>query len=170
MIAYKFLASGTLGPFTGARWEPGEWVEVEGPLEPCANGIHACTGDHLAYWLGEELWTVEVDGEVVDEGTVLVARRGRLVDRVAGWPASSLPFARDCAARAEELAREMPGDDRLAQLAEEAAYCAERGEALPWAILAGYVAAVAADLREAGGFEAERARQSSVLAELLTRS
>ncbi len=98
MIAYKFLRAGSIGTFSGASWPaPGEWLEAAGALEACASGVHACPLDALAYWLDDELWTVELDGEMLDLGTALVARRGRLVARAEGWPQVSSEFARDCA-------------------------------------------------------------------------
>ena len=32
--------------------EPGEWVEVEGELIPCENGLHLCRERDLIAWLG----------------------------------------------------------------------------------------------------------------------
>ena len=48
VIAYKFLNAGAVGLFSRLAWPvpndavPGAWVEAEGPLEVCRNGIHAC--------------------------------------------------------------------------------------------------------------------------------
>jgi hypothetical protein len=86
MIAYKFLLPGRLAPFSGVRWPvPGEWLESSGQLEECRNGVHVCVARDLPYWLGDELWTVELDGEVLPASYKLVARRGTLGERVAGW-------------------------------------------------------------------------------------
>jgi hypothetical protein len=47
--------------------------------------VHACRADQLAYWLHEELWRVEVDGEQIEGPDCVVAARGRLVARVDAW-------------------------------------------------------------------------------------
>jgi hypothetical protein len=168
MIAYKFLSQGAIGPFSRAEWRPaGEWLEVEGPLEVCANGVHACSRDALAYWLGEELWAVELDGEIADEGTILLAARGRLISRIERWPAASPRFAAACAGRARELSGRAPENARVEGLATEAAEHSERAEEPRHAVIAAYAAAVAAEILELGGFDAERAWQSRILADHL---
>jgi hypothetical protein len=168
VIAYKFLSGGAVGPFSTVEWPaPGAWLEVDGPPEVCANGLHACSRDTLAYWLGEELWEVELDGEIVDEGTVLVAGRGRLLSRVDRWPSESLRFAEACAERALELSARAPENARVKGLATEAFEHAERAEQPRHAVIAAYAAAVAADIVDAGGFDTERAWQSRTLADLL---
>jgi hypothetical protein len=62
------------------EWQPGEWQEVEGDLEQCANGLHL-TIDPFA-WFGHhahpEFYHVEIDGLVLDCGNEVVARRVRL--------------------------------------------------------------------------------------------
>jgi hypothetical protein len=168
MIAYKFLSQGAIGPFSAAQWpSAGEWLEVDEPLEVCAYGVHACSRDALAYWLGEELWAVELDGKIVDEGTVLLAGRGRLASRIDRWPAVSLRFAAACAERARELSARVPENARVQGLAAEAAEHAERAEEPRHAVIAAYAAAVAADILDPGSFDAERAWQSRTLAHLL---
>ena len=173
MIALKFLQPGRRGRFSDAQWPtptgkvPGAWVEAEGPLELCANGIHACSPRQLAYWLDQELWRVELDGELDTGPTLLLARRGRLLERVDGWPLAAEAFAADCAERTAELVATRPGDSRLTELAEDAAWHAERAAEPRQAVLAAYTAAVAADADRPGGFDEERARQSESLAERL---
>ena len=67
MIAFKFLARGAVGPFTGFAWptpmasSPGGWVEVPPEALP-DRGIHACLADHLSFWVDDELWIVGADG------------------------------------------------------------------------------------------------------------
>src|SRR5206468_5119819 len=75
VIAYKFLAPGSVGPFTGYRWEPGRWVEVHA-LDPCRRGIHACRVRDLPIWLDAELWEIELDGGIVEQDRKVVAGRG----------------------------------------------------------------------------------------------
>jgi hypothetical protein len=173
MMAYKFLAAGAVAPFSRAGWPtpsgdaPAAWVVVEGPLVTCANGVHACSRDALAYWFDDELWAIELAGEIVDAGTALVARRGRLLERIAGWPAVSPAFASDCAAHARRCVAAAGADARLAEVVADADYHAARAQAPRDAVVAAYAAAVAAGAVADGGFEAERARQSDVLARLL---
>jgi hypothetical protein len=83
--AYKFLSAGRVAPFSGLRWPEGEWVEADGPLEACRSGIHACLPQHLAYWVMDELWEIELDGEILEDELKVVGRRGRLVGPVAAW-------------------------------------------------------------------------------------
>jgi hypothetical protein len=165
VIVYKFLAAGATGRFSARRWPaPGTWLEVAGPLEACTNGIHACRADALACWLDDELWSVELGGEVVEEPTVLIARRGRLVEQVDRWPDVAPALGEACAGRARALADRLPDDARIAELAGDAA---EPASSAREALLATYAAAVAAELAEPGGFDVERQWQSQCLALLL---
>ena len=84
VIAYKFLGAGAVSPFSGFRWQPGAWVEAA-PLEPCRNGIHACTVPQLPYWLAPDLWEIELDGELVVHARKLVATRARLLRHMHAW-------------------------------------------------------------------------------------
>src|SRR5690242_18164858 len=104
--AYKFLRPGAVAPFTAVPWPqpdgdgPGAWLE-SAVAEPCRRGVHACTAADLPYWLQDELWEVELDGDVQRVGHKLVARRGRLVRRIADWNEDAArAFSRDCAGRA----------------------------------------------------------------------
>jgi hypothetical protein len=88
---YKFLRAGTVSPFTGYRWMgPGGSDQQEPPGAPdrpslCRAGIHACRIRDLPYWLHDELWRIELDGDVVESDLKVVAPRGRLIERVAAW-------------------------------------------------------------------------------------
>jgi hypothetical protein len=168
MIAFKFLCHGAIGRFSEAQWPAeGQWLEAEGALVPCANGVHACTPETLAYWFDDELWSVELDGEIQDLGTVLLARRGRLRSPVDAWPGVALQFAEDCLAQVRSLAASVPGAARVDGLAAEAFEHAERAAVARHAVIAAYATAVAADIVQDGGFDAERRRQSRRLAQLL---
>ena len=105
MIAYKFLGAGRVTTFSGVAWpEPGSWVEAEAELEGCLSGIHALRAQALLGWIDDELWTCELDGAIEDDGEVLVAERGRLLERVESWTEdSAYDFARTCAARGRQL-------------------------------------------------------------------
>jgi hypothetical protein len=115
MQAYKFLRPHAVGPFSGFRWPlptggaPGRWVTAPGRLQPCLNGVHACRISDLPFWLTEELWRIELEGAVVEEETVVIAERGRLVSRVDEWTGeTALEYADACAARARGHAAAAP--------------------------------------------------------------
>jgi hypothetical protein len=104
VIAYKFLSSDRVGLFSGVQWpEPGTWLEADDEVERCVSGIHALHAEGLLGWIDDELWTCELDGIVEDDDQELVAERGRLLERVAGWNETAAhDFARACAARGRE--------------------------------------------------------------------
>ena len=160
MIAYKFLRADGTGVFTRFAWPlpadgPGAWVETE--PDPCRSGIHACRVGDLPYWAGRVLYAIELDGEIVEHKTKVVARRGRLLVRVDAWDDDfRAAYTRHCADRAHEIAR-ATGLERWEDVIEPSV---PEGPAL-----LGFVAARIAE--RAGGvpaYHAERARQSEWLA------
>ena len=102
---YKFLRRGRIARFSGLVWPLDEWVKVEAPLVPCVNGIHVCRHADLPYWLSDELWEVDVEGEQMPGAQKLVVERARLRGRVERWPTPiARAFAADCARRVQDLA------------------------------------------------------------------
>jgi hypothetical protein len=173
MRAHKFLAPGALGPFSGFAWpepdgrRPGAWVEWDGPLVPCASGVHALRLGALPTWLDDELWSVELEDPVVEDAGVLVSGRGRLVERVEGWdPAAAREFARGCVERARAYAAP-PAPPRAAECADDAVRYADAVRRPRDAAVVGYVAAHAAEAAGEGGLARERAAQARWLAERL---
>ena len=80
------------------HWTPGRWRSVRGPLVPCEHGLHVITVAQLPQWLGPAIWRVETDGELVDAGDKLVARRARITERVEAWDERTARlFLADCA-------------------------------------------------------------------------
>jgi hypothetical protein len=165
VIAYKFLTAAAESPFTGFEWDvpdggPGPWIEA--PAEPCRSGIHACRRDDLPLWLGRELYELELDGEIVEEPTKLVASRARLVRHIDAWDARLRDaYTRMCADRAHELA--IGTSPPLGEWDAVIEPSVPEGPAL-----LGFVAARIAE--ERGGRAAyleERARQARWLAERL---
>ena len=129
--------------------------------------MHATSLDTLAYWFEDELWTVELDGEILNLGTSLVAQRGRLVKQIDAWPQVSPEFAHDCATHAQSLAEQSSGNARVAALAAEAAEHSKHATTPRHAVIAAYATAVAADLVQPGAFDTERRRQSRRIAAIL---
>lgn len=86
MTFVKFLRPGAVSPLAGLRWPvDGSWIDVVGELRACRLGLHACRPEDMPYWLAEELWMVELDGQVLVAEHKVVARRARLLERVAEW-------------------------------------------------------------------------------------
>jgi hypothetical protein len=123
MLAYKFLRSGRVGPFSHFRWpEPGVWVKADERVETCRSGIHACRLQDLPWWLADELWEIELGDPARVDGHKLVATAGRLRSRVEHWtPAAAQEYAEACAWRARgsavqalRLAAHAPAGEELA--------------------------------------------------------
>jgi hypothetical protein len=161
VIAYKFLGAGRVAPFTGFRWPVDEWVEAA-EVGRCRHGVHACRADQLPYWLGRELWDVELDGRIVEHERKIVATRGRLMRRREEWtPALLYDFAGDVLRRSRR---------RFGAVAGLGGYVAD----IEWFRANGHVGLVAFGAARAaeiaGGpaaYHAERARQARWLAERL---
>ena len=161
MNAYKFLEDGAVSPFAGFRWPVGDWVEAAS-ANVCRLGIHACRVGDLPFWLGPELWEVELAGDVVAHERKVVAPRGRLVRRIEQWDESARrDFGTSVLARTRL---------RFGAVAGLAGYVGDMEQHLRTGRvpLAAFGAARAAEL--GGGrveYERERARQAAWLAERL---
>jgi len=103
MIAYKFLRSGRIGPFSAFQWpEVGVWVRAPRDLAACKRGIHACRVSDLPWWLADELWEIELDGDVQPDEHKIIAPAGRLRSQIEAWtPACAQEYADACAWRAQ---------------------------------------------------------------------
>jgi hypothetical protein len=133
MLAYKFLRAGAVGPFSGFPWPrpeasgPGPWIEARPFRGACGHGIHGCDDDHLVYWLNDELWLIELGGEVAAADKKLIAPRGRLIRRVEAWNGELARRLADAGiARARELVAAATGEGaELARgyLADAVTYC-----------------------------------------------
>ena len=137
-------------------------METEGPLELCGNGIHACTPAQTPFWLADELWAVELDGEILQTEVALIAARARLAETVMKWDETArVAFCSDCAARA----RRRTIEPRSQPLVDRVVAWAPGG----WAASVAYWAAVLAGETRAGrrdgpdyerAFAVERAEQA----------
>ena len=125
MLAYKFLRAGRVGPFSHFHWpQAGVWVQAPADVTVCGSGIHACRTQDLPWWLSDELWQVELAGEVRLEEHKLVAGAGRLRARVESWtPACAQEYADACAWRARERAVQALERAGHQDVADELAAC-----------------------------------------------
>jgi hypothetical protein len=165
VIAYKFLRLDGTSVFTGFRWElpqggPGQWIDAR--VDPCRSGIHACRVSDLPFWVGRSLYEIELEGEVVERRSKLVASRGRLLRRVEAWnEASRDEYTRMCADRAHELAFSVSPPLETWDAVVEPSI--PEGPAL-----LGFVAArIAEEISGAGAYHEERASQTEWLVERL---
>jgi len=157
MRAYKFLRTGGVGPFSRYAWplpradRPGAWVISGGGTVLCHSGIHACRVADLPWWLQDELWEAELDGEIAAGRHKVTAPRARLVRRVDAWDAAcARRFGDACAQRAHGHAARaaagtgevMPDAARIATaMAGDAATRARSGAAIVAAYIAAHTAA-----------------------------
>jgi hypothetical protein len=171
MMMHKFLATGALGPLSGFAWPvpaagaPGAWVEVDGPLELCARGVHVCRTFDLAHWIHDELWEVETAGDPIDGLDCIVVRRARLVRRIDAWSGpGARRFADACVEHAAARAGPAPADG-VRDLLDDARFMATRG----YVALAAFTVAVAvsrlgAEAGPDGAYRQERTWQSAFIA------
>jgi hypothetical protein len=177
VIVYKFLSCGAVGPFSGFRWPtpaagaPGAWVAAA--REGAAYGVHACRASDLPYWMDDELWIAELEGEVRATEHQVVAPRARLVAPVAGWPELARALGDDCAAalRARVDAALAGGGlapdvaEQLRGYVADAEACARGGNPAAAAYVAARASAVLAG--DQAGFTGERRRQAEWLQQRL---
>jgi hypothetical protein len=106
MSLYVFLRPGRIATLSEREWpEPGTWMHagVDAPRE----AVGAYRLEDLLWCLDDELWEVEVDGETIDEGRMLIAERARLARQVEAWgPAAAQELVETCAHRVRDAAAE----------------------------------------------------------------
>src|SRR5690554_5562168 len=71
--------------------QPGEWLQVNGEIIPCRNGLHACTPDNVFEWIvpNARLFVFEGDNaqDFKIEHSKIVYRRARLLSEITEtWP------------------------------------------------------------------------------------
>jgi len=161
VIAYKFLRRDGTSVFTGFRWPlpnggPGAWVDA--PVEPCRSGVHACRLADLPLWVGRDLYEIELDGEIVEQPSKIVASRARLLRRIDAWDDELRDvYTRMCADRAHALALGAP--PRLEGWDAVVEPSVPEGPAL-----LGFVAArIAEQISGRQAYHGERARQAEWL-------
>jgi hypothetical protein len=125
MIAYKFLRGGRVGPFSKVAWpEPGIWVRADAATDQCRRGIHACRPRDLPWWLADELWEIELDGEPQIGEHKLLASAGTLRSQINGWARGcAQEYAEVCAWRARDRTLEALNRAGHIQAADQLAAC-----------------------------------------------
>ena len=107
-------------------WTPGEWRDLDaGRAKPralvaCEYGLHVFEPKNIIRWIGPALWIAEVEGETLDNGDKVVARKARLVRPVEHWIPALRTWALDSANHACDDAEKVlanfeawaPSDDR----------------------------------------------------------
>lgn len=78
MTRLRFLRTDAFDPFCGLVWSTQSWVS-----DPM--GVVAYDAEHLPRWIANELWRVELDGELMVREHSVVAPRARLAERVTTW-------------------------------------------------------------------------------------
>jgi hypothetical protein len=161
MTAFKFLKPGRVAPFTGVAWpEAGAWLETAGEPALCTSGIHALRPSALPLWLAEELWRVDLDGEREVAPGLVVAPRGRLLERIDAWnDRCAREFSDSCLAALPAGGRNPVADQRAAD-AVDAARDVTAGAS---AAAVAYIAARAAESDRPDGYREERSRQAGWL-------
>jgi hypothetical protein len=173
---YKFLQTGGRSPLSRFDWPlptataPGAWVEVEGELRLCRNGLHVCQAADLPYWLHDELWEVETEGDFIEGLDCRVVRRARLIRKIGAWnDGGATRFVNACVAHAAARAGSTP-DTTVQAMLDDATVCANAG----YFAVGAYCAATAASRsspQEAGieqAFREERVWQGAwISSELL---
>jgi len=97
MKYYKWIADGLPIYGMGAYDLSGKWQYVEGPLSACENGFHVCRADQVHYWIGTELWEVEISDETINCGNKICCRGIRFVRRLAWDKDKMIRYAWCCA-------------------------------------------------------------------------
>jgi hypothetical protein len=120
-------------------------------------GIHAMQPTALPKWMTEKLWRVELTDDEESGGGIVLARRGRLVERINGWDDET------ACAYAEACIRYLPkgGSDIVRTRAADTVAAAATVVAGSAAASVGYCAAHAAESDSPGGYERERRRRRS---------
>ncbi len=175
MRAYAFLDPTAADYVSGVRWPvpddrgPGAWLEAEAD-----SPLRGYPADQLLWWLDQQLWEVELGGDVHETDRSVLGARGRLLAPVGSWtPDVARELSTDCALRLRDravAALEADGEEAAAAVLRaagdlesiaEAATLAASGEGVG-SLLAGYTA----DLIRFASFMPDPARGAAVAARI----
>jgi len=90
---YKFIDENNRGyndfdytEYLPCDGQPGKPLPtVEGEIEPCANGYHACKPQFVSRWIGAQLYEVKLTGTLVDGDDKTAASDIRIIRKVDAW-------------------------------------------------------------------------------------
>ena len=112
MTYYKFIDENNRGynefdytDYLPRDGQPGKPLPtVEGEIEPCENGYHACKPQFISHWINARLYEVELSGDLVDAEDKTAASDMRFIRKVDKWDAKTQRlFAVWCAREALKL-------------------------------------------------------------------
>lgn len=175
MRAYAFLDPAATDYVSGVRWPvpddrgPGAWLEAGADSR-----LRGYPADQLLWWLDQQLWEVELAGDVQKTDRSVLGARGRLLAPVDTWtPEVARELTMDCALRLRDravVALAADGKGKAAAVLAtagdlesiaEAAASAASGDG-GGSLLAGYTA----DLVRAASFMPDPARGAAVAARI----
>lgn len=85
-LGWHFAQDNMRTRYTDEPITVGEWLECEGEIELCANGMHASKNimDALGYAPGSMICRVEVEGEILEGDDKIAGRRRRVIYAIDG--------------------------------------------------------------------------------------
>jgi hypothetical protein len=120
---WKFLRKGTKSQNGNLKWRKGKWVSVEGELDMCHWGLHACKKPYQAFTFvqGEILALVECRGEHLTDDDKECWREQRVVRAFKWTKKDSLKLAIFSAEQVlHNFEKEFPSDKRPREAIEAA--------------------------------------------------
>jgi hypothetical protein len=97
----------------------------------CRRGIHACRINDLPWWLADELWEIDLDGQVQCDEHKIFAPAGRLRSQIEQWtPTCAQQYADACAWRGHDRAVQALTRAGHARAADKLAACGTLDDAL----------------------------------------
>ena len=127
----------------------------------------------LPYWLDQQLFQIELGGELVETESAVVAERGRLIKRIDAWTDTGwAALCSFCQQRTDEnLARvteQFPAElERARFFVNEVQTFVQTGAYATAVYVAAVAAHVASELEPEAAYRAERAKQAEFLATYL---
>ena len=98
---YKFLQADNTGEYSGFDYydylpkggKPGKWLPKVESVIMCETGYHVCKKKDLLEWRNENLYIVDVRGEMVEGNDKSAFQQMRFVKRLNGWNEKNLRLA-----------------------------------------------------------------------------
>ena len=89
MVVFKALKDG-VSPIQRYPWplptdgQPGAWVDTVGKPALCANGVHGYLDRKKAESAGNQVFEMEIEGDIVKDHEKAAGQRGRLIRQLSG--------------------------------------------------------------------------------------